>query len=65
MLYANTSSPGLNWKTRPNQQNHLELCHRYPDIPLRAEPDRIIHLNYGEVRTVKQSEQWKSSTNDK
>ena len=65
MLYANTSSPGLYWKTRPNQQNRLELCHRYPDIPLRAEPDCIIHLNYREVRTVKQPEQKKSSTTDK
>ena len=28
MLYANTSSHDVYWKTWPNWQDHLELCHR-------------------------------------
>ena len=31
-LYANTSSPDIYWRKRPNWQAHLELCHRNPDV---------------------------------
>ena len=55
MLYANTSWADVYWNSRPNRQDHLELCHRYSGTLLRArynaKPDRVIHLNCGEVRT--------------
>ena len=55
MLHPNTLSPEVYWKTRPNQQDHLELWHRYPDTFCRArysaKPDRIIHVNCAGVRT--------------
>ena len=35
-LHANTSSPDVYWRKRPNWQAHLELCHRNPDILKRV-----------------------------
>ena len=31
-LHANTSSPDVYWRKRPNRRAHLELCHRNPHI---------------------------------
>ena len=49
MLHGNTSSPDVYWGKWLNQQAHLELCHRNPNIQRGAKLDCVIQLNCKEV----------------
>ena len=42
--YIKTSTPDVYWRKRPNQQPHLELCHRKPDF-LESMLNRIALFN--------------------
>ena len=66
-LHANTSSPDVYWRKQPNQQAHLELCHKNLDIFGKdTKPDNIIQLNCGEKRThvsYKATRTWENFNN--
>ena len=65
-LYANTSSPSIYWRKQLNQQAHLELCHRNPDI-LERMLNRIALSNStagkcAPMQVIKQPEHGRTST---
>ena len=67
-LHANTSSPGVYWRKRLNQQAHLALCHRNPDILERVLNWTTLSNSMAEkcapMQVIKQPEHGRISTTE-